>query len=187
MKRRLQDLNFHAASIGTEQALKDGLQFLLRLNIAWNEYALNALQFRDVVDKCTVASRVASIVNHLEIIGSIVKVAKCPQKRHLSDKTGVIIGTSENAWKIAFTNDHQLSFPSSKESERTRQTKTEGISQHDPESPRLNTDIHVLLLPQKGTCLILLLKIPGPTLPMMTEKHRKGSSPRHIFIKLTPL
>lgn len=127
----------------------DSPQFLQQLNTKWNEYISSALMLTEATSEASsVASTFASQRAHLELIGAHVRIATCSQRRRMEGRYGVLVGETENAWQIA-----------------ALQSKSETLAKETAGSdePILKRTVDTLLLPKRGSCLILI--IPTSTSP----------------------
>ena len=113
----------------TSQVDNIQLDFVIQLNICWNDYILRVLQLEHMKQQEDVdgqdfystimGTRVCqklqllSTRHALELVGARVRILSCSQKLILVGKAGIVVGHSRNCWMVAM-----LQTPSKKQKGR---------------------------------------------------------------------
>lgn len=138
---------------------QDDLNYLRRLNAAWNEYIMNVLEIDSTsIDEFTTIARPACDTSKLELVGSHFQIVTCTQDAKLEGQLGVLLGVSKNTWKVAILPAHFARHPSEEKSTNNRSIRSKRSLQGDPSiGAVLIPEIQILMVPKRGSSLMLMI------------------------------
>jgi hypothetical protein len=121
----------------------------------------------------TIKARFIAARDKVELVGAHVRVAACSQNKRLMGLSGVLIGETENTWKIVV-----LERPK----RNRKQTKSEEDKGHPPEDAQ-HDDTETVVVPKRGSSLVLILPISSSTKDDPEVTSESDEEKKHLIVK----
>eukprot|EP00980_Cylindrotheca_fusiformis_P024362 scaffold11809_cov128-Cylindrotheca_fusiformis.AAC.1 len=129
----------------------DSLRYLRQLNQRWNKYISSALKLDETsVEVSNIAATFMAQRKHLELVGAHLRIATCTQRRSWRGRYGVLVGETRNTWHIATLALNSMQLVKTKIADVSEPTATKKT-------------VETLVVPKKGSCLILVVGTPTST------------------------